>query len=86
MEDKAAVSMTRCAKLSMGWCCSVLPIPFDLVFNGVLFSADEFRSHFQQYGPVAEAQIMVDYNSGRSRGFGCAQRPVLYTLSIDMVR
>ncbi|KAF5839703.1 hypothetical protein DUNSADRAFT_132 [Dunaliella salina] len=31
---------------------------------------DEFRSHFQQYGPVAEAQIMVDYNSGRSRGFG----------------
>jgi hypothetical protein len=33
--------------------------------------ADDFKAHFQEFGPVTEAQIMVDYNSGRSRGFGC---------------
>lgn len=33
-------------------------------------STDEFRSAFSRYGPVSDAQIMVDHESGRSRGFG----------------
>lgn len=31
---------------------------------------EQFKEHFEQYGPVAESQIMQDHNSGRSRGFG----------------
>eukprot|EP00877_Chromochloris_zofingiensis_P001906 jgi/Chrzof1/11716/Cz06g06190.t1 len=31
---------------------------------------DHFRSYFEHYGKVEEAQIMVDHQSGRSRGFG----------------
>ena len=30
----------------------------------------EFREYFRQFGPVTDAQIMVDHTSGRSRGFG----------------
>jgi hypothetical protein len=29
-----------------------------------------FKSHFEQFGKIVEAQIMVDHVSGRSRGFG----------------
>ncbi|GLI59205.1 hypothetical protein VaNZ11_001041 [Volvox africanus] len=28
------------------------------------------KQYFEQYGPVIEALVMVDHNSGRSRGFG----------------
>ncbi|KAH0469924.1 hypothetical protein IEQ34_001482 [Dendrobium chrysotoxum] len=31
---------------------------------------DEFKEHFSSYGIVVEHQIMVDHNTGRSRGFG----------------
>lgn len=34
-----------------------------------IYSA-EFREYFRQFGPVTDAQIMVDHTSGRSRGFG----------------
>lgn len=37
---------------------------------GLSVCAEEFRTHFSTYGKITEAQIMVDYNSGRSRGFG----------------
>jgi len=30
----------------------------------------EFREYFMQFGPVTDAQIMVDHTTGRSRGFG----------------
>lgn len=30
----------------------------------------QLKSHFEQYGVVMEALVMVDHNSGRSRGFG----------------
>eukprot|EP00878_Enallax_costatus_P017996 GHUV01018922.1.p1 GENE.GHUV01018922.1~~GHUV01018922.1.p1 ORF type:complete len:230 (+),score=48.72 GHUV01018922.1:339-1028(+) len=29
-----------------------------------------FKQHFERFGKVTEAQIMVDHTSGRSRGFG----------------
>ena len=32
--------------------------------------AAQLKSHFEQYGVVMEALVMVDHNSGRSRGFG----------------
>lgn len=31
---------------------------------------DQFKEYFEQYGTISEAQIMVDHQSGRSRGFG----------------
>lgn len=31
---------------------------------------DDLREHFSQFGEVAEAVIMKDRNSGRTRGFG----------------
>ncbi|KAI8474754.1 MAG: hypothetical protein J3K34DRAFT_382980 [Monoraphidium minutum] len=31
---------------------------------------DQFKAYFEKYGKVIEAQIMVDHNSNRSRGFG----------------
>lgn len=43
------------------------------VFVGGLPSGcgvDEFRSYFSQYGDVVEAQVMIDHNTGNSRGFG----------------
>lgn len=36
--------------------------------------ADDFRAYFATFGAVAEAQIMIDPNTNRPRGFGCAQR------------
>jgi RNA recognition motif-containing protein len=33
-------------------------------------AADNFKQHFERFGKVVEAQIMVDHTSGRSRGFG----------------
>ena len=35
-----------------------------------MLAADQFKSHFEQFGPVTEAQIMIDHESQRSRGFG----------------
>jgi RNA recognition motif-containing protein len=35
-----------------------------------LVFAEIFRQHFDRFGKVVEAQIMVDHTSGRSRGFG----------------
>lgn len=32
--------------------------------------AESFKQHFERFGKVTEAQIMVDHTSGRSRGFG----------------
>lgn len=43
------------------------------VFVGGLPSscgADEFRSYFSQFGEVVDAQVMIDHNTGNSRGFG----------------
>ena len=34
-------------------------------------SAAQLKAHFEQYGAVVEALVMVDHNSQRSRGFGC---------------
>ncbi|XAR67611.1 hypothetical protein NMG60_11002442 [Bertholletia excelsa] len=31
---------------------------------------DELKEYFSSYGPVMEHQIMLDHNTGRSRGFG----------------
>ena len=33
-------------------------------------SDDELAEHFRQYGDVIEAKIMLDHETGRSRGFG----------------
>jgi len=33
-------------------------------------SEADFRRHFEQYGPITDAQIMIDRETGRSRGFG----------------
>lgn len=43
------------------------------VFVGGLPSGcgvDEFRSYFSQFGEVVDAQVMIDHNTGNSRGFG----------------
>lgn len=43
------------------------------VFVGGLPSScgpDEFRAYFSQFGEVADAQVMIDHNTGNSRGFG----------------
>lgn len=43
------------------------------VFVGGLAPAtkeEDFREYFEKFGPVLEAQIMIDHHSGRSRGFG----------------
>jgi len=43
------------------------------IFVGGLSSkttVEEFKEHFQQYGTVTDAVIMIDHDSGRSRGFG----------------
>jgi len=43
------------------------------IFVGGLSSkttVEEFREHFSQFGNVADAVIMIDHDSGRSRGFG----------------
>eukprot|EP00274_Cyanoptyche_gloeocystis_P007841 CAMPEP_0196653426 /NCGR_PEP_ID=MMETSP1086-20130531/3051_1 /TAXON_ID=77921 /ORGANISM="Cyanoptyche gloeocystis , Strain SAG4.97" /LENGTH=267 /DNA_ID=CAMNT_0041984617 /DNA_START=149 /DNA_END=948 /DNA_ORIENTATION=- len=43
------------------------------IFVGGLASATaeaEFRSYFEQFGPIVEAQIMHDHETGRPRGFG----------------
>ncbi len=40
------------------------------IFPTLTCDADDFRTHFEQYGKVLEVQIMVDHISGRSRGFG----------------
>lgn len=43
------------------------------VFVGGLPSGcgnDEFKGYFSQYGEVADAQVMIDHNTGNSRGFG----------------
>eukprot|EP00195_Chlamydomonas_chlamydogama_P005718 CAMPEP_0202902426 /NCGR_PEP_ID=MMETSP1392-20130828/16842_1 /ASSEMBLY_ACC=CAM_ASM_000868 /TAXON_ID=225041 /ORGANISM="Chlamydomonas chlamydogama, Strain SAG 11-48b" /LENGTH=361 /DNA_ID=CAMNT_0049589185 /DNA_START=81 /DNA_END=1168 /DNA_ORIENTATION=- len=31
---------------------------------------EEFKAYFSRFGTITEAQVMVDHNSGRSRGFG----------------
>jgi hypothetical protein len=40
--------------------------PYNLLFA----AAENFKQHFERFGKVVEAQIMVDHTSGRSRGFG----------------
>jgi hypothetical protein len=45
----------------------------DKIFVGALPSSvsdDELREFFEKYGPVIECNIMLDKNTGRSRGFG----------------
>ena len=32
--------------------------------------AEDFQEYFAKFGSVSEAQIMVDHQTGRSRGFG----------------
>jgi len=36
----------------------------------VNLSVNEFRNYFEKYGPVIDAQIITERNSGHSRGFG----------------
>jgi len=31
---------------------------------------DELKSHFEQYGPVSSVKIIIDRDTGRSKGFG----------------
>lgn len=33
-------------------------------------SEDELRDHFQQYGQIDDIKIIIDFNTGRSKGFG----------------
>ncbi len=33
-------------------------------------TADELKQHFSQFGPVAQASVVTDKMTGRSRGFG----------------
>lgn len=43
------------------------------VFVGGLPSScnsEEFRNYFQTFGEVVDAQVMIDHNTGNSRGFG----------------
>ncbi|KAI0560709.1 Heterogeneous nuclear ribonucleoprotein [Gracilaria domingensis] len=43
------------------------------VFVGGLPSGcggEEFRNYFSQFGEVVDAQVMIDHNTGNSRGFG----------------
>ena len=43
------------------------------VFVGGLPSScgnEEFKAYFQQFGEVVDAQVMIDHNTGNSRGFG----------------
>lgn len=43
------------------------------VFVGGLPSScggEEFRAYFSQFGEVTDAQVMIDHNTGNSRGFG----------------
>lgn len=43
------------------------------VFVGGLPSScgpDEFRTYFSRFGEVVDAQVMIDHNTGNSRGFG----------------
>ena len=35
-----------------------------------MYIVDELREYFSSYGDIVECQIMVDHNTGRSRGFG----------------
>lgn len=44
--------------------------PTDEQATTVSAAADAFKQHFERFGKVVEAQIMVDHTSGRSRGFG----------------
>lgn len=46
------------------------PVSCIAITQPCLSRADHFRSYFEHYGKVEEAQIMVDHQSGRSRGFG----------------
>ena len=43
------------------------------VFVGGLPSScgnEDFKAYFQQFGEVVDAQVMIDHNTGNSRGFG----------------
>ena len=45
----------------------------DKVFIGGLdynLSDEDFRKHFESYGPVKDAQIVRDPTTGKSKGFG----------------
>jgi len=39
------------------------------------FSDDELRDMFTQYGEVSSAKIIMDRDSGRSKGFGFVEMP-----------
>lgn len=56
-EDMEAIGVFRTKKIFVGG------IP-------QFFTGDELREYFSPYGNVIECQIMIDHNSGRSRGFG----------------
>lgn len=53
-----------CRAVRCALCCAVCHAA------AVLCCAESFRQHFERFGKVVEAQIMVDHTSGRSRGFG----------------
>ena len=41
----------------------------------------EFGDYFSQYGIVKDAVVMVDRNTGSSRGFGCVCNAILFICS-----
>lgn len=44
----------------------------NLFIGSLAFSTtdDSLRAHFEQVGPVSSARVIMDRESGRSRGFG----------------
>lgn len=42
----------------------------DSLFGCFINIADEFKDYFSSFGCIIEHQIMIDYQTRRSRGFG----------------
>ncbi len=66
--DEALRAMERRASSSR----SASPIPFRIFVGGLSDEtrADDLREVFSEYGPVTDAVVVTDRDSGRSRGFG----------------
>jgi hypothetical protein len=70
--SSSSYSSSECDVLAdMATAAPPASIPAYVLTNAsVPAAADIFKQHFERFGKVVEAQIMVDHTSGRSRGFG----------------